>query len=544
MKKRMAAASLAMIPMLTMNVNAENMKTGIVSSSYLNVRYSPSASGKLQLVLKKGNKVNVIGEKDGWYKVRTASGKTGWVVSKYISLKADAIRKDSRSIKKIVIATTLNVRSGPDTSYTSIGKLYKNNEVDVISESNGWSKIQFGSKIGYVSSEYLKAVSTGNDNTGSTDNSNGPKRTIQEVTSSLLNVRNGAGGKYTKIDTLHKGDKVIVSTIENNWAKVEYDGKTGYVSSIYLKYVSDKIEDDNAGASGGTASDIIPGAYMQRSKKDYSLSDMVEAQYIKGQAGGNLISRNMNRMNLGLFDNMDGILFNPQDNSFTTSDMRANPRAYNAPTKEELEYYLDPSNFTSYKDGIMQFVRLDRYTDSITAKSLDNYFASRGSECIFNGMGQAFIDSAKKYDIDVLYFVSHAMWETGNGKSTLAKGQLVTNDENGNPLETPVKVYNFFGIGATDGNALEGGKMTAYKNGWTSVEKGIDGAAKWISDGYIHNSNYKQNTVYSMRWCYEYTWHQYATDVNWANGISKMMSSLMTKYGNGNNLLIDIPEYK
>lgn len=53
MKKRMAAASLAMIPMLTMNVNAENIKTGIVSSAYLNVRYSPSASAKLQLVLKK-----------------------------------------------------------------------------------------------------------------------------------------------------------------------------------------------------------------------------------------------------------------------------------------------------------------------------------------------------------------------------------------------------------------------------------------------------------------------------------------------------------
>lgn len=533
MKKRMAAASLAMIPMLTMNVNAENIKTGIVSSAYLNVRYSPSASAKLQLVLKKGNKVTVIGEKNGWYKIKTASGKTGWVVSKYISLKADAIRKDARGIKKIVTATTLNVRSGPDTSYTSIGKLYKNNEVDVISESNGWSKIQFGSKIGYVSSEYLKSVSTGNNNSGNTGSSQGAKKTIQEVTSSLLHVRNGAGGQYTKIDTLHKGDKVVVSSIENNWAKVEYDGKNGYVSSIYLKYVSDKIDDDSTDING-TASDIIQGAYTQRSQKDYSLEDMVEAQYIKGQSGGNLISRQTNRLS---------DILNSQESSFTTYLMRKDTRAYGAPTKEELEYYLDPSNFTSYKDGIMQFVRLDRYTDSITAKSLNNYFESRGSECIFNGKGQAFIDAAKKYNIDVLYFVSHAMWETGNGKSKLAQGQLVTSVD-GVPLETPVTVYNFFGIGATDGNALEGGKMTAYKNGWTTVEKGIDGAAKWISDGYIHNSKYKQNTVYSMRWCYEYTWHQYATDVNWANGISKMMSSLMTRYGNGKNLLIDIPEYK
>lgn len=531
MKKRMAVTSLAMIPMLTMNVNAENMKTGIVSSSYLNVRYSPSASGKLQLVLKKGNKVKIIAEKNGWYNIKTSSGKTGWVVSKYISLKAEVIRKDAKSIQKIVTATTLNVRSGPDTSYQSIGKLYKNDKVNVISESNGWSKIQFGSKIGYVSSEYLKNISSNNSGNESQNNN---KKTIQEVTSSLLNVRNGAGGQYTKIDTLHRGDKVVVLNIENNWVKIEYNGKNGYVSSIYLKYVSDKIENNNQGVSGSIPSDIVPGAYVKKSQKNYSLEDMVEAQYIKGQSGGNLISRQKNK-------SMD--ILNNQEDLFSTYLIRNNPRAYEKPTKEELEYYLNPESFTSYKDGIMQFVRLDKYTDSITADALNRYFASRGEECVFNGKGQAFIDAAKENNIDVLYFVSHAMWETGNGKSKLAKGQLVTSVD-GVLLDEPVTVYNFFGIGATDGNALEGGKITAYKKGWTSVEKGIKGAAQWLAQEYIHNSKYNQNTVYDMRWCYEYTWHQYASDVKWANGISNMMSSLMTKYGNGKNLLIDIPEYR
>lgn len=524
MKKRTMATAMAMIPMLTINANAENIKTGVVSSTYLNIRYSPSISAKLQLVLKKNDKVSIIGEKNGWYKVKTASGKTGWAISKYIKLENNNKNNRKKVTQKIVIANVLNVRSGPDTTFSSIGKLYKNNKVDIISESNGWSKINFGSKIGYVSSEYLKSI----DN-GESTNPNPTKKTIQEVTSSILNVRNGAGINYTKVDTLYKGDLVTVLSINNNWAKVEYGGKNGYVSSIYLKYISDKIEDDDINeADDGLESEIIPGAYIQKTKKDYSLDKMVELQFIKGQSGGNLISRKNNRT---------------LNNEYTSLLVRTNPRAYEKPTEDELRYYLDPDNFTSFKDGIMQFVRIDKYTDSISAKSLNNYFASKGEDCVFNGKGQAFIDAAKKYNIDVTYFVSHAMWETGNGKSSLAKGQLVTTVD-GVELENPVVVYNFFGIGAIDGNALEAGKITAYKNGWTSVEKGIDGAAKWISNTYIHNPKYKQNTVYNMRWCYEYTWHQYATDVNWATGISKMMSSLLTRYGNGNDLLIDIPEYK
>lgn len=522
MKKRTMATAFAMIPMLVSNANADTTKIGVISSTYLNIRYSPSTSGKLQLVLKKNDKVSIIGEKNGWYKIKTNSGKIGWAISKYI--KVENNKKMLRtSIKKVVIADVLNIRSGPNTTYSSIGKLYKNNKVEVISESNGWSKIKFGSKIGYVSSEYLKELNNENQNLPQST-----KKTIQEVTSSILNVRNGAGGKYTKIDTLHKGDLVTVYSVDNNWAKIEYNGKNGYVSAIYLKYVSDKVEEDENINNEYDNSDIVPGSYIQKTKKEYSLDDMVEVQYIKGQNGGNLITRR----NINILDN-----------EYTSLLCRTNPKSYDKPTRDEIKYYIDPTNFTSHKEGIMQFVRLDKYTDSITAKSLNNYFSSKGKDCIFNGKGQAFIDAAKKYDIDVTYFVSHAMWETGNGKSNLAKGQLVSVVD-GIELDEPIIVYNFFGIGATDGNALEGGKITAYKNGWTSIERGIDGAAKWISKTYIHNSKYNQNTVYNMRWSYDYSWHQYATDVNWANGISKMMSSLITRYGNGKDLLIDIPEYK
>lgn len=58
--------------------------------------------------------------------------------------------------------------------------------------------------------------------------------------------------------------------------------------------------------------------------------------------------------------------------------------------------------------------------------------------------------------MNVLYLVSHALVETGNGKSELAKG-----------IEDDGKTYfNFYGIGAFDENAVHTGSSFAKnKNG-------------------------------------------------------------------------------
>ena len=135
------------------------------------------------------------------------------------------------------------------------------------------------------------------------------------------------------------------------------------------------------------------------------------------------------------------------------------------------------------------------------------------------------------------------MWETGYGKSVLAQGQTITSYK-GNTLPQPVTVYNFFGIGAIDKSANVSGAEASYSNGWTSIEKTIDGSAKWIRDNYIKSSKYNQNTIYKMKFNYEYSFHQYATDVNWANGISGIMYKLVSMYDTASNLNFEVPNYK
>lgn len=53
------------------------------------------------------------------------------------------------------VTDALNVRSGPGTAYSRVGKLGKNAHCIVESVENGWAKITSGSVKGYCSAEYL-----------------------------------------------------------------------------------------------------------------------------------------------------------------------------------------------------------------------------------------------------------------------------------------------------------------------------------------------------------------------------------------------------
>ena len=58
------------------------------------------------------------------------------------------------------VTTTLNVRSGPGTSYSKIGKLHRNNQIIVNSVTkNGsrqWGTIDYKGRTGYVAVQYVQ----------------------------------------------------------------------------------------------------------------------------------------------------------------------------------------------------------------------------------------------------------------------------------------------------------------------------------------------------------------------------------------------------
>ena len=499
-----------------------------VNTDGLNVRTGPSTSYSSIGKLNKGTKVQVISESAGWSKINY-NNKIAYVSSGYLKTvstnTSDTKPEDStEQYKEIKVVNTngLNVRKGPSTSYSSIGKLNKGSNVEVISESAGWSKINYNNTTAYVATMYLDKKTT------NTEDSTEQYKEIKVVNTNGLNVRKGPSTSYSSIGKLNKGSNVEVISESAGWSKINYNNTTAYVATMYL----DKITSSEQvpPVVGGDSVENVNGAIINYKALNYTLKDHVDVQYKKALEGGNVISSSISR-----------------SSEESTTYVMAQSRAFSPASKSDLEYYLNPGNFTSSNRGMMQFLRLDTYKGGVSESELNSYLNSlpkvNGKNTVFYNQGKTFIDAAKKYDIDLIYLVSHAMWETGYGKSVLAQGQTITSYK-GNTLPQPVTVYNFFGIGAIDKSANVSGAEASYSNGWTSIEKTIDGSAKWIRDNYIKSSKYNQNTIYKMKFNYDYSWHQYATDVNWANGISGVMYKLISMYDTASNLKFEIPNYK
>jgi len=77
------------------------------------------------------------------------------------------------------------------------------------------------------------------------------KGDVLECTGDDVNVRKGAGTSYGKLGQLDKGDKVTYLGKSGKWYKVEYNGKTAYVTSQYLK-LSSSASDPGSAANGTT----------------------------------------------------------------------------------------------------------------------------------------------------------------------------------------------------------------------------------------------------------------------------------------------------
>lgn len=207
------------------------------------------------------------------------------------------------------------------------------------------------------------------------------------------------------------------------------------------------------------------------------------------------------------------------------------------PTYEQLKYYMDASNFINDPSGKYMFLKLT-YIDGIDVNDLNKVLTGKG---VLEGKGQAFLDAGKKHNVNPLYLIAHAILETGNGKSKLSNGVMVSTVAS-NPVE-PKLAYNVYGIGARDSNPVVLGSEYAYNQQWFSVESAIIGGAQFISNNYVQSEIYKQYTLYKMKWNFEVIWHQYATDIGWAFKQTKFIKDLVDQMDKP-VLVFEIPVFK
>ncbi|WP_179196611.1 SH3 domain-containing protein, partial [Bacillus wiedmannii] len=227
---------------------AESDNLATVNATNLNIREQPTTQGKVIGTVKKGTNVQVLSKEKEWAKI-SHDGKEGYVTLQFLGFsnenpnveqKQQLTINNGQKEEGIVTATRLNVRNSPALGSSMIGYVQKNEKVTVLGKANGWAKIEYKGKEGYVSLEFLKfgdAIQTP-DTSGQKQLQPTIKNGAQEVgtiNATSLRVRSAANTSSSVLGNLKNGEKVTVLGKANGWAKISYQGKEGYVSLEFVK---------------------------------------------------------------------------------------------------------------------------------------------------------------------------------------------------------------------------------------------------------------------------------------------------------------------
>lgn len=172
-----------------------------------------------------------------WCKVRTMSGKLGYVMSKYLLCDPDApvtMHEAYAATKKTYIYESM------DTDSKRLITIASGAEVKVSGNpKSGWYEASFGGVTGYARTKYVKLTSTVVfpevataplvDPVTGAPAVNGTAAGPRVRSDINANVRSGPGTEYGRIGTIPAGTAVVVKAVEGNWFYVEGGGLTGYV---------------------------------------------------------------------------------------------------------------------------------------------------------------------------------------------------------------------------------------------------------------------------------------------------------------------------
>lgn len=123
-----------------------------------------------------------------------------------------------------VNASSLRMRSEPNTTSSTISVAPRNDCVVVISKEGDWYKVNYNLKVGYMHADYLKVLTRENAELG-----------YGKVSGSNVNLRSGPSTSYGKVAVAAKGDKAYIIGLNDGWYKVIYGSNICYIRSDYLE---------------------------------------------------------------------------------------------------------------------------------------------------------------------------------------------------------------------------------------------------------------------------------------------------------------------
>ena len=203
------------------------------NGGYVNLRSGPSTDASVVMRVTSGSTFYMQGNYGGWCYGHVYSGSQqvyGYMYETFLDSGVSTAVVTTQNGGKV------NVRSGPGSSYSSIGKLASGTQVNVLLKGNGWYMISANGVEGFMSTQYLSGTgSTLGNNTGSTTTSqtawvNNPKAT------QVLNLREKTYQSARSIGQYRNGTKVKVVSRGATWCEVYVGTRHGYMMTRYLSF--------------------------------------------------------------------------------------------------------------------------------------------------------------------------------------------------------------------------------------------------------------------------------------------------------------------
>lgn len=134
----------------------------VTASGGLNLRDTPSISGKLLLTIPQGASIDILGTQGQWYKT-SYQKKNGWVSAAYV----EVTQKYTQG--KITANGGLNLRESASTSAEIIQTIPEGATITILTEGDEWHKVNYRGEIGWVFAEYVRILPSNGSVSGEID---------------------------------------------------------------------------------------------------------------------------------------------------------------------------------------------------------------------------------------------------------------------------------------------------------------------------------------------------------------------------------------
>lgn len=218
-----------------------------VVGGWLRLREKASFNATTISSYKTGTTVKVLSISNGWYRVETPDGRTGYMYGQYLQPTSSSMTPVPNTNATVVSGNGYGVRmrSGPSTTYSVLRKWPVGTRAIILAEGQNWCRISVGGNVGYMMSQFLRKD-------GSPAPSYDGDATVWAANGKGVRLRTGAGTNYSIIGVYSVGTQVKILERYNGWYRIQIGSRVGYMMSQFL------VENSSYKVNGVTINNMKP----------------------------------------------------------------------------------------------------------------------------------------------------------------------------------------------------------------------------------------------------------------------------------------------